>query len=68
MDSYMDQYPTGPDTVGGRYMRSFWHPVYRSVDLLPGWAKPIMIMSESYTLYRGESGVPYVVTFRCARR
>ena len=68
MDSYMEQYRTGPDTVGGRYMRRFWHPVYRSEDLMPGWAKPIKIMSDNFTLYRGESGTPHVVTFRCAHR
>ena len=27
MDSYMDQYCAGPDTIGGCYMRLFWHPV-----------------------------------------
>jgi len=35
-------------------MRKFWHPVYRAEDLKPGWAKPIKIMSEEFTLYRGE--------------
>jgi 5,5'-dehydrodivanillate O-demethylase len=68
MDSYMDEYRTGPDTLGGRYMRLFWHPVYRSEELKPGWAKPIRIMGESFTLYRGESGIPRVVTFRCPHR
>ncbi len=37
MDSYMDHYRTGPDTIGGCYMRLFWHPVYRSEDLKCGW-------------------------------
>ena len=41
MDSTMDQYRTAPDTLGGRYMRLFWHPVYRLEELKPGWAKPI---------------------------
>ena len=68
MDSYMDQYRTGPETVGGRYMRLFWHPVYRSEDLKPGWAKPIKIMSENFTLYRGESGAAHVIAFQCAHR
>jgi len=68
MDSTMDQYRTAPDTLGGRYMRLFWHPVYRSEELKPGWAKPIKIMSESFTLYRGETGVPHIVAFRCAHR
>lgn len=45
---------TGPDTLAGRYMRTFWHPVYRAEDLPAGRAKPITIMNESFTLYRGE--------------
>ena len=68
MDTYMDQYRTGPETLGGRYMRSFWHPVYRSEDLPAGWAKPIKIMSEDFTLYRGEGGAPHVIAFQCAHR
>jgi len=46
----------------------FWHPVYRAEDLKPGAAKPIRIMSEDFTLYRGESGVPYLVDHRCPHR
>lgn len=49
-------------------MRMFWQPVYLAQDLLPGRAKPIRIMSEDYTLYRGESGTPSVIAFRCAHR
>jgi 5,5'-dehydrodivanillate O-demethylase len=49
-------------------MRRFWHPVYRAEDLKVGWAKPIRIMSEDFTLYRGETRNPYVVSFRCPHR
>jgi 5,5'-dehydrodivanillate O-demethylase oxygenase subunit len=49
---------TGPSTLAGRYLRSFWQPVRRASDLLAGRALPITIMSEDYTLYRGESCVP----------
>jgi 5,5'-dehydrodivanillate O-demethylase len=49
-------------------MRLFWQPVYRGKDLLPGYAKPIKIMGEQFTLYRGESGAPQVLAFRCAHR
>jgi len=59
---------TGPGTLAGRYMRQFWQPVYTSADLPPKRAKPIRIMSEDFTLYRGESGAAYVVGFRCAHR
>ena len=47
---YMDCFRTGPDTIAGKYMRKFWHPVFRAEDLKPGWAKPIRIMGEDFTL------------------
>lgn len=59
---------TGPGTLAGRYMRKFWHPVYVADQLTPGHAVPIQTMGEKFTLYRGESGTPYVVDFRCAHR
>jgi 5,5'-dehydrodivanillate O-demethylase oxygenase subunit len=59
---------TGPGTLAGRYMRSFWQPVGRAKDLAPGRAVPVRIMSEDFTLYRGESGTPHLVAFRCAHR
>ena len=65
---YTDFAHTGPGTLAGRYLRMFWHPVYRSEDLPVGWAKPIRIMSEDMTLYRGHGGQPYLVDFRCAHR
>jgi 5,5'-dehydrodivanillate O-demethylase len=65
---YMDCFCTGPGTLAGKYMRRFWHPVLLAEDLKPGWAKPIRIMSEDFTLYRGESGNPHVVDFRCPHR
>lgn len=65
---YMDTYRTGPGTIAGKYMRRFWHPVHRAEDLKSGWAKPIRIMSEEFTLYRGENGKPHVVGFRCPHR
>jgi len=65
---YKDLVHTGPDTLAGRYLRLFWQPVYRANDLPAGHAKPIKIMSEEFTLYRGESGAPYVIAFRCAHR
>jgi 5,5'-dehydrodivanillate O-demethylase oxygenase subunit len=65
---YTDFTHTGPGTLAGRYLRCFWQPVYRVEDLLPGHAKPIRVMSEDFTLYRGESGEPHLVDFRCAHR
>jgi 5,5'-dehydrodivanillate O-demethylase len=65
---YRDFVHTGPGTLAGRYMRRFWHPIYVSDDLEPGAAKPIRVMSQDFTLYRGASGAPYLVAFRCAHR
>src|SRR5581483_10856284 len=59
---------TGPGTIGGRYLRRFWQPVYRGSDLASGQAVPIAIMGERFTLYRGETGTPHVIGFRCAHR
>lgn len=66
---YLDIFPyTGPGTLMGRYMRQFWQPVAQSSDLPVGKAKPITIMNEKFTLYRGESGVAYVVDHHCPHR
>jgi 5,5'-dehydrodivanillate O-demethylase oxygenase subunit len=59
---------TGPGTLAGRYMRTFWHPVMVATDLAAGRSAPIKIMSEDLTLYRGESGKVHAVAFRCAHR
>ena len=59
---------TGPGTIAGRYLRMFWQPVYRTKDLGVGRAVPIRVMSEDFTLFRGESERPYILDFRCAHR
>src|SRR5262245_50854752 len=59
---------TGPGTLSGRYLRSFWQPVYLAHELLPGHAKPVRTLGEDFTLYRGEDGAPHLVDFRCAHR
>jgi 5,5'-dehydrodivanillate O-demethylase oxygenase subunit len=65
---WSDYVHTGPGTLAGRYMRLFWQPIHRSADLPNGRAKPIRIMCEDFTLYRGESGTAHLVAFRCAHR
>jgi 5,5'-dehydrodivanillate O-demethylase len=65
---WTDSQHTGPGTIAGRYMRLFWHPIHRTDDLPPGRAVPIRIMSEDFTLYRGEDGKPHALAFRCAHR
>jgi 5,5'-dehydrodivanillate O-demethylase len=65
---YTDISHTGPETLAGRYLRRFWQPVYRAQDLPAGRAMPIQIMGEAFTLYRGESGTPYLVDSACGHR
>jgi 5,5'-dehydrodivanillate O-demethylase oxygenase subunit len=63
-----DLVSTKPGTLAGTFMRRFWQPIHRAEELCAGQAKPIEIMSERFTLYRGESGTPHVVAFRCPHR
>jgi 5,5'-dehydrodivanillate O-demethylase len=65
---FTDLVLTGPGTVAGTYLRRFWHPIQRAEELEPGAAKPIQIMGERFTLYRGERGAPHLVGFRCPHR
>ncbi len=67
-ERWEDLYHTGPGTLAGKYLRKFWQPVYRAKDLASGQAVPIRIMSEDFTLYRGDSGTAHVVSPRCAHR
>jgi 5,5'-dehydrodivanillate O-demethylase oxygenase subunit len=59
---------TGPGTIAGRYMRRFWLPVAQAADIAAGRAKPLKVMSEDFTLYRGESGTPQLLAPYCAHR
>jgi 5,5'-dehydrodivanillate O-demethylase len=63
-----DLLKTGPGTLAGRYLKTFWQPVYLSADLEKGKAKPVRVMGENYTLYRGLSGKAHLVGARCAHR
>src|SRR6185369_11069152 len=49
-----DLVSTAPGTPAGTYLRTFWNPIYHSVDLKVGRPVPLRIMSESFTLYRVE--------------
>jgi len=64
---------TGPGTPAGRYLRQFWQPVYHSVDLVDGRAVTIRIMSQDFTLYRGQNdskgaGTAHLVDATCPHR
>ncbi|HEX7231039.1 MAG TPA: Rieske 2Fe-2S domain-containing protein [Candidatus Binatia bacterium] len=65
---YEELVATGPGTLAGKFMRRFWHPIFRAEELLAGQAKPIEIMGERFTLYRSQSGTPHVTEFRCPHR
>ncbi len=65
---YTDFVHVGPGTLAGRFLRRFWQPVARAADLPPGVARPIRLLGDDFTLYRGEGGTPHVVAFRCAHR
>jgi 5,5'-dehydrodivanillate O-demethylase len=65
---FADLEPVGPGTPAGRYLRLFWHPVMRIRDLPCGRAKPLEVLGEQFTIYRGESGTPHVTAQRCAHR
>jgi 5,5'-dehydrodivanillate O-demethylase len=60
--------PTGPGTLAGRYLRSFWQPVFHAAELPAGRARPIRIMGEDFNLYRGEDGVARLTQPRCPHR
>ena len=59
---------TAPDTPMGRLLRKFWHPIALVDDLPRGKPQALRILSEDLTLYRGQSGRPYLVGGRCAHR
>lgn len=57
-----------PDTEMGALLRKFWHPVALSRGVDKGQAMAVRILGEDLTLYRGESGKPYLIGGRCAHR
>ena len=68
MSEQYDYVATGPGSLAGRYFRMFWNPIARLEDIAPGTVKPIRILNEDFTLFRGDSGAVYLVDFRCAHR
>ncbi len=65
---YSDFAHIGPGTLAGRFIRHFWQPVYVGADLKPGHPVRIQVLGEYFTLYRGDSGTPYVLEDRCPHR
>ncbi len=65
---FADLEGVGPGTPAGEYLRKFWQPVFRASDLLPRRPKPIEILGEKFTLYRGDSGRIFLVEYGCPHR
>jgi 5,5'-dehydrodivanillate O-demethylase len=59
---------TGPGTLAGRYLRTFWQPVYHSVDLQPGQVKPLRVFGEAFAIYRGTTGTVHLLERNCPHR
>ena len=59
---------TGPGTLGGRYLRRHWQPVFHGADLPAGEATPLRVMGEDFVLYRGQSGAAALLEARCPHR
>ena len=59
---------TGPGTLAGTYLRSFWQPVLHSHELRVNQARPLRILGQDLTIYRGASGRVYIIGGRCPHR
>lgn len=66
--TFSDLERVGPGTPAGRYLRRFWQPIHRARDVVQGRAKPVEIMGQMVTVYRGESGTVHIVDHRCPHR
>ncbi len=58
----------GPGTVAGKYLRRYWQPICPARDVEIGKARPARLLGEDFTVYRGTTGTPHVVDFRCPHR
>jgi 5,5'-dehydrodivanillate O-demethylase len=59
---------TTPDSDMGKLLRLFWQPVFVSQKLATGTARPVRILGEDLTLFRGTNGEPHLVGALCAHR
>jgi 5,5'-dehydrodivanillate O-demethylase len=58
----------GPGSEMGALLRRFWQPVARSDQIEAGRARPIKVMGEDLTLYRGTTGKTHLIGGVCAHR
>ena len=59
---------TGPGTLAGRYLRSFWQPIFHAAELGAGRTRLVRVMGEEFALYRGQDGVARMIQPRCPHR
>jgi 5,5'-dehydrodivanillate O-demethylase len=59
---------TAADTLMGRLLRKFWQPIALTTDLNARSARPLRVLGENLTLYRGVSGRAHLIGERCAHR
>lgn len=65
---YPDLADVGPGAPAGKFLRSFWQPVFVSDRLAAGKAMPLRLFAEDFTLFRGASGKASVIAPYCAHR
>jgi phenylpropionate dioxygenase-like ring-hydroxylating dioxygenase large terminal subunit len=63
----VDMLQVGPSTLGGEYLRRFWHPVAMS-DQLQGKPVAIRILGEDLVIFRDLSGNIGLLHKHCAHR
>jgi 5,5'-dehydrodivanillate O-demethylase len=57
----------GKGTPGGEMLRRYWHPIAVSAELTDK-PRAVRVLGEDLVLYRGETGVPYLIAQRCPHR
>ncbi len=65
---FLEEFPkTGADTLAGKMLRHYWHPVCLSTDLrdVP---YPVRMLGEDLVAFRGQDGQVGLVDQRCAHR
>ena len=68
MEAHQNFAYVGPETLAGRFLRTFWQPVMVSDELIAGRPQRLQILNQFYTAYRGEGGTPHIVQDACPHR
>jgi 5,5'-dehydrodivanillate O-demethylase len=63
-----DFHHTGPGTLAGNWLRTFWQPIFHSADLPKGKGRTVKVMNVEYAVFRTEEGRVRVLDARCAHR